>query len=745
MEGSTQEVGVALQRAILKATSLDHEYVTIEHLTYCLLEAPSVEAVCQENGIAVSNIIADLEVYLADNDRHNLVSATGVKGEPKRTLAVERVFRTAMTGVMFGTQKDITCNDLLISILGEEKSPASFFCSINGLTVDTFKEQLEKSQGSKEAEELLKEFTINLNEEALKSRIDPLIGRVDEVSQVVHILARRKKNNPILLGEAGVGKTAIAEGLAKLIVEGKVPKKLEGKTIYSLQIGSLLAGTRYRGDFEERVKGILATLEADPDAILFIDEIHMIMGAGAAGQGNVDAANLLKPVLSRGRMLTIGATTPDEYANTFEKDRALARRFAKVKIGPTDIESTKKIVLGLKEQYEEFHGVTFNDDMLEKSVDLTDRYVKALNFPDKALDVMDAAGAAVALREEKTVVMDDIVSVISKMSNIGTDVIDVESSDSYATLVDRIKQKVFGQNSAIEEISDALIVSKSGLREPEKPIGSFLFVGPTGVGKTEVAKVLANELQTKLNRFNMAEYMEKHTVSKLIGAPPGYVGHAEGKMGNGLLLTAVEEDPNCVLLLDEIEKAHPDVLQILLQVMDEGRVTGSTGKEIDFSNVILLMTSNLGAADAERKLIGFTGGTNEAAVDKAMSTFFAPEFRNRLDVIVKFDKLGEAQMLMIVDKLVRETNELLKLNNSDINLSATPAARTQLVEDGFDDQMGARPLKRLFENEVKKPLSRKILFDNLTACKVQIDFVNDEFVFNVLEETKIQPKVETVE
>jgi len=453
------------------------------------------------------------------------------------------------------------------------------------------------------------------------------------------------------------------------------------------------------------------------------------MGAGSAGGSSVDIANMIKPVLGKGKLLTIGATTPDEFANSFEKDRALMRRFARLEIKETDIESTKEILRGLNDYYQDFHKITYTNEILEKAVDLCDRYIKNKHFPDKALDVIDAAGAAVKLRGDKDVLLSDIVKVISKISNIGQDVVDTESKDGYRTLDTRIKSKVFGQEEAVDKIVESIIVSKSGLREKNKPIGSFLFVGPTGVGKTETAKQLAKELDSKLVKFDMSEYMERHSVSKLIGAPPGYVGHAEGKMGQGQLLAEVEENPNCVLLLDEVEKAAPEVLQVLLQVMDDGKLTGATGKVVDFSNVILLMTSNLGAADAESKKIGFGDQTKSSAVSKAVEKFFSPEFRNRLDAVVKFNKLSQDLMLLIVDKLITETNNLLVENESSISITLTDKARLQLAEEGFEPTMGARPLKRTFEDKVKKPLSKKIVFENLQDVKIEIDYNDNVFEF----------------
>ena len=718
-----------VKNALDYAQRLEHEYVSLEHITLCLLEDREINNIATTLNVDVDRLKSDLTNFLQDHEFNNLKSHNGYKGAPKKTQAIERVFQRGMAQILFGGREIMTPLDLLLSILGEDECFARYFCEQNGLTAESVSATAKREAAAEVNTELLEEFTVNLNEEAKKYKIDPLIGRHTEVDDLVHILARRKKNNCVLVGEPGTGKTAIAEGFAKRIVDGEVPESLKNKVVYSMDLGGMLAGTKYRGDFVERIKGLLKVLEADPNAILFIDEIHMIMGAGSTGSGNVDAANLLKPVLGRGRLLTIGATTPDEWADTIEKDRAMSRRFAKLDVAETDVEATKEIVLGLKHYYEDFHGVSYADSLLEKSVELTDRYVKTKHFPDKALDVIDAAGAKVKLRAEKQVQMKDIVNVISKISKIGEDVIDVESTSAYVNMEDRIKNTVFGQDDAIEKIVEAILVSKSGLREPNKPIGSFLFVGPTGTGKTETARALSDQLQAKLVKFDMSEYHEKHSVSKLIGAPPGYVGHGEGKMGQGQLLAAVEETPNCVLLLDEVEKAAPEVLQVLLQVMDDGKLTGAGGKQVDFSNVILLMTSNLGAADAEKRKIGFGDGARSGDVNRAVEQFFAPEFRNRLDAIVQFNKLQPDQMLLIVGKLIKDTNKLLSDNDSTITLAITDVARQQLASDGYEPAMGARPLKRVFENEIKKPLSRKILFDKLSDIQITVDYTGDQYVF----------------
>ena len=710
-----------IECAIEYAENRQHEYVTVEHLMLCLLENEEiieiVDNITSDREVAIN----DLKNYLDDKDFNGLVGETPWDGKPKKTTSVERVMQRAFAQVIFSARDQINPVDIFVSILSEDKSHAQYFCELNGINrlavVEYITKHITTAQSLKEAEE----FLINLNERAAQSEIDPLIGRQDEVEDVVHILARRKKNNPLLIGEPGVGKTAIAEGLALKIVEGQVPNALKEKIVYSLDVGGLLAGTRYRGDFEERIKVVLDSLEKNKNVILFIDEIHMIMGAGSAGGSSVDIANLMKPILGRGKLLTMGATTSDEYSTHFEKDRALMRRFQRVEVEPTDVETTTEIVKGLQPYFEEFHQVSYQVDLLEKSVDLADRYIKNKYFPDKAVDVMDAAGAKTKLRGEQTVLMDDVLSVISKMSNIGKDVIDIDSTEGYKSLDKRIKTKVFGQDDAVDQIVEAILVSKSGLREPNKPIGSFLLLGPTGTGKTETAKQLAEQLESKLIRFDMSEYQERHSVSKLIGAPPGYVGHAEGKMGQGQLLTSVEDNPNCVLLLDEVEKAAPEVLQVLLQVMDDGRLTGATGKTTDFTNVVLLMTSNLGASDAEKLKIGFGKNIKENVDVKAVQSFFTPEFRNRIDAVIKFNKLSTEVIQKIVKRLEDEINEQLKDKNIVINLDQDTV--DYFVENGYEPTMGARPLKRLFEGDLKKPLSKKILFEDLRNVTVNVKIV----------------------
>ena len=717
-----------IKESVSKAVALDHEYMTVEHICMSLLESKLIKKALKDLPVDLDKIITDLNNYLNNSDFNGLVNQNGSKGNPKKTNAVERVVQRAMAQVIFQGRDEIAPLDILVSVLSEDESVAKYYCEVNGLDRNVIVEHLDKKYKASKSAELIEEYTTNLNTEAKENKIDPLIGRVQEVDDLVHILARRKKNNVCIVGEPGVGKTAIAEGLAKRIVDAEVPPMLRNKVVYSLSVGDLLAGTKYRGDFEERLKMVLEVLSDNPNTILFIDEIHMIMGAGSAGGSSVDVANMIKPVLGKGKLLTIGATTPDEFANSFEKDRALMRRFARLDIEETSIEDTKTILKGLQKYYEEFHVVNYTEELLEKVVDLTDRYIKNKYFPDKALDVVDAAGARVKLAGRKDVELNDVVNIVAKISKVNADLVDIEKKDGYQTLDSKIKTVVYGQDEAVDRIVESILVAKAGLREKNKPIGSFLFVGPTGTGKTETARALATHMDAKLLKFDMSEYQERHSVAKLIGAPPGYVGHAEGKMGQGQLLAEVEENPNCVLLLDEVEKAAPEVLQVLLQVMDDGKLTGATGKVVDFTNVVLLMTSNLGAADAETLKIGFGDQTKQKAVEKAVEKFFTPEFRNRIDSIVKFNKLDKDLMLLIVDRLVKETNDLLQENESFNTIKLTDVARTQLAEDGYEPTMGARPLKRVFEDSIKKQLSRKILFEDLQNTVITIDYNGSDYV-----------------
>tara|TARA_Y100001937_G_scaffold128583_1_gene206011 strand:- start:666 stop:2843 length:2178 start_codon:yes stop_codon:yes gene_type:complete len=716
-----------LAKSIKNAVEYGHEYVTIEHIALVILEEKEIVDIFEKLELDISLAIKDLENYLNDNEYNNLKHPSGSTGDPKKTVAVERVFQRAFAQSIFNGRENVTAIDVLVSISNENNSHASYFLSINGLDRQRLIDHLSSDSVHGDFSDV--DYLKNLNVEVGNNTIDPLIGRAEEVSDVVEILARRKKNNCCLVGEPGVGKTAIAEGIAYKIVHKDVPKILLDKTVYQLDIGTMLAGTKYRGDFEERLKGVLEQVENDPTAILFIDEIHMIMGAGSAGSSNVDAANMLKPLLGKGKLLCVGATTPDEWASNFEKDRALMRRFQRLDVLEPSLKDTIAICLGLQSHYEDFHKVKYTKDLINKSVELCDRYIKNKLFPDKALDVIDAAGAVTKIAQRTDVTMETILQQVSKIAKIKTDVIDIHDTKGFKNLDTEIKSKVFGQDEAVDKLVESILVSKAGLREPNKPIGSFLFVGPTGVGKTETAKQLADSMDVKLIRFDMSEYMERHSVSKLIGAPPGYVGHAEGEMGQGMMLAEVDKNPNCILLLDEVEKAAPEVLQVLLQVMDDGRLTGATGKTVDFTNVILLMTSNLGAAKLDTAKIGFGEKTHADADIKATKQFFTPEFRNRIDAFIRFNKLGKPEIRSIVKRTVKDTNQLLKSNDSKVKIKLTTAATKYFVEQGYDPLMGARPLKRLFEEKIKKPLSKKILFDEAHAEVITIDIVDDEVIF----------------
>ncbi len=572
----------------------------------------------------------------------------------------------------------------------------------------------------------LKAYTLNLNEEAKANRIDPLVGRQKEVDRIIHILARRKKNNPLLVGDAGVGKTAIVEGLARKIVEGDVPPALKNSTIYSLDMGALMAGTRYRGDFEERVKQVMQALQKIEGAIVFIDEIHTIVGAGATSGGTMDASNLLKPALASGRLRCIGSTTFEEFRSHFEKDRALSRRFQRVEVNEPSVEDTIAILKGLQKQYEEFHGVTYTEAAILAAANLSSKYLHDRRLPDKAIDLLDEAGAGAKLNGKATVDVVEVETVLARMAQIPPREVSSDDKESLRNLEGDLRKVVFGQDAAIGALVSAMKLARAGLRSPEKPIGSFLFTGPTGVGKTEVAKQLAKTLGIQLVRFDMSEYMERHTVSRLIGAPPGYVGFDQG----GLLTDAIAKTPHAVLLLDEIEKAHPDVFNVLLQVMDHGKLTDNNGKTTDFRHVILLMTSNVGARDLARRAVGFGAGRSEGDAEREFKRMFSPEFRNRLDARIEFNALTAEVMGHIVDKFLRELDG--QLVSKHVSMDVTDAAREYLAEKGYEPDFGARPLARIIQEEVKRPLGEELLFGKLEKgghVIVDLDLPSKKLVF----------------
>ncbi|TQM10671.1 ATP-dependent Clp protease ATP-binding subunit ClpA [Pseudoxanthomonas sp. 3HH-4] len=729
-----------------RAREARHEFMTVEHLLLALLENPSAQAVLKATGADANRLRADLEQAI-EASVSRLAEDDGRDTQP--TLGFQRVLQRAVYHVQSSGKKEVTGANVLVAIFGEKDSHAVYFLNqqdvtrldiVNYLSHGIAK-QGEDNEGTGQPEgegkaeagegegkgDALTEFASNLNDMARQGRIDPLVGRGDEIERTIQVLCRRRKNNPLYVGEAGVGKTALAEGLAKRIVEGEVPEVLLDAVIYSLDLGALVAGTKYRGDFEKRLKGVLASIKKIPGAILFVDEIHTIIGAGSASGGTMDASNLIKPALASGELRCIGSTTFQEYRGIFEKDRALARRFQKIDIVEPTVGETYEILQGLKPKYEAHHGVTYADDALQAAVDLSVKHIGDRLLPDKAIDVIDEAGARQRLLPMETrkelIDVEEIETIVAKMARIPAKQVSSSDKDVLQHLERNLKMVIFGQDPAIETLASSIKLARSGLANPEKPIGNFLFAGPTGVGKTEVTKQLALQLGIELVRFDMSEYMEPHSVSRLIGAPPGYVGFDQG----GLLTEKIVKTPHCVLLLDEVEKAHPDIFNILLQVMDRGVLTDTNGREANFKNVILVMTTNAGAAQASRRTIGFMQQDHSTDAMEVIRRSFTPEFRNRLDAIVQFQGLGFEHILRVVDKFVIELEMLLQ--EKHVSLSATPAARDWLAQHGFDPLMGARPMARLIQDKVKRPLADELLFGKLVeGGRVSIDVRDGELV-----------------
>ena len=727
----TPEVEIAMSLAANVAAKKRHEYITLEHLLYALLFDELTAGVVRHAGGDISTLKKRLESYLNEQIE---VLPEDVEGHPAPSLGVQRALRRAIMHVqgahVQGAAKDaVTGANVLVAMFAEPDSFAAALLEDSGVTrldvvaylshgtskIDPSGDKASTADGGQApSNDPLRAYCSNLNEVAKANKIDPLIGRETEVARVVQVLARRRKNNPLLVGDAGVGKTAIAEGLARKIVNGEVPKLLQTATIYALDMGSLLAGTRYRGDFEERLKAVVKALEAIDGAILFIDEIHTIIGAGATSGGSMDASNLLKPALASGRLRCIGSTTFQEYRQHMERDRALARRFQRVEVNEPSVEDAIQIVTGLKPQYEEFHKVRYSDGAIKAAVELSARYLHDRKLPDKAIDVIDETGANTRLATEDGVTgeVDEaaVERVIAKMAQIPPKEVSSNDRDRLKSLETELNASVFGQGEAVKQLASAVRLSRAGLRAAEKPIGSFLLTGPTGVGKTEAAKVLAKVLGIAFVRIDMSEYMERHAVSRLIGAPPGYVGFDQG----GLLTDAIAKTPHAVLLLDEIEKAHPDVFNILLQVMDHGKLTDNNGKATDFRHVILLMTSNIGARDIARRPLGFgdeAGNRDNPHVERDYKQMFSPEFRNRLDAKIQFSALSPEVMRSIVGKFVDELRSQVAARNATI--AVTDAASQYLAEKGYEPDFGARPLARLIQEEVKRPLSEELLFGAL--------------------------------
>ena len=731
-----------------RAREARHEFMTVEHLLLALLDNASALAVLKACGGDAPRLRNDLEQAI-EASVSRLAEDDGRDTQP--TLGFQRVLQRAVYHVQSSGKKEVTGANVLVAIFGEKDSHAVYFLTqqdvtrldvVNYLSHGIAKQGEDNEAGSpaegegkpsgegSEGEgkgDALAEFASNLNEMARNGKIDPLVGRADEIERTIQVLCRRRKNNPLYVGEAGVGKTALAEGLAKRIVEGEVPEVLLDATIYSLDLGALVAGTKYRGDFEKRLKGVLSSIKKLPGAILFIDEIHTIIGAGSASGGTMDASNLIKPALASGELRCIGSTTFQEYRGIFEKDRALARRFQKIDVVEPTIGETFEILQGLKPKYEAHHGVTYADDALQAAVDLSVKHIGDRLLPDKAIDVIDEAGARQRLlpadARKELIDVEEIETIVAKMARIPAKQVSSSDKDVLQHLERNLKMVIFGQDPAIETLASAIKLARSGLGNPDKPIGNFLFAGPTGVGKTEVTKQLALQLGIELVRFDMSEYMESHSVSRLIGAPPGYVGFDQG----GLLTEKIVKTPHCVLLLDEVEKAHPDIFNILLQVMDRGVLTDTNGREANFKNVIVVMTTNAGAAQAARRTIGFTQQDHSTDAMEVIRKSFTPEFRNRLDAVVQFQGLGFDHILRVVDKFLIELEMLLQ--EKHVSVSSTPAARDWLAKHGFDPLMGARPMARIIQDKIKRPLADELLFGKLVGGgRVSIDVKDDDLV-----------------
>jgi ATP-dependent Clp protease ATP-binding subunit ClpA len=728
----------ALHRALAIAGERHHEYATLEHLLLALIDDQDAAAVMRACNVDVELLRRNLVEYV-DTELANLV-ADG-RQDSKPTAGFQRVIQRAVIHVQSSGRDEVTGANVLVAIFAERESHAAYFLQEQDMTrydaVNYISHGIAKRPGltegrtprgseeesserptSDEAEtrakkkgDALEAYCVNLNKKAKDGKIDPLIGREAEVQRTIQVLCRRQKNNPLLVGDPGVGKTAIAEGLARKIVRGEVPEVLKDATVFALDMGTLLAGTRYRGDFEERLKQVMKEIEAHPNAIMFIDEIHTVIGAGATSGGAMDASNLLKPALAQGTLRCIGSTTYKEYRQYFEKDRALVRRFQKIDVNEPTVPDAIEIVKGLKPYFEEFHKLRYTNEAVKAAVELSARYINDRKLPDKAIDVIDETGASQMLlpenRRKKTIGIKEIEATIATMARIPPKTVSKDDAEVLANLQDTLKRVVYGQDKAIESLTSAIKLARAGLRDPEKPIGAYLFAGPTGVGKTEVAKQLALSLGVELLRFDMSEYMERHTVSRLIGAPPGYVGFDQG----GLLTDGIDQHPHCVLLLDEIEKAHPDLFNILLQIMDHGKLTDHNGKQVDFRNVVIIMTTNAGAADMARPAYGFTRTKREGDDTEAVNKLFAPEFRNRLDAIISFGHLPKEVVQKVVDKFVLQLEAQLADRNVTIEL--TDEAREWLTEHGYDEAMGARPMARLIQMTIKTPLADDVLFGRL--------------------------------
>jgi len=747
-----QELELSLNMAFARAREHRHEFMTVEHLLLALLSNPSAREALEACSVDIVTLLQELEAFIEQTTPVLPVSEEERDTQP--TLSFQRVLQRAVFHVQSSGRSEVAGANVLVAIFSEQESQAAYLLRkhevsrldvVNFISHGTRKDEPGASPGAENpvneeqagGEERMENFTTNLNQLARVGGIDPLIGRDKELERAIQVLCRRRKNNPLLVGESGVGKTAIAEGLAWRIVQGDVPEVIKDCTIYSLDIGSLLAGTKYRGDFEKRFKALLKQLEQDTSSILFIDEIHTIIGAGAASGGQVDAANLIKPLLSSGKIRVMGSTTYQEFSNIFEKDRALARRFQKIDITEPTVEETVQILNGLKPKYEAHHDVRYTAKAVRAAVELAVKYINDRHLPDKAIDVIDEAGARARLmpvsKRKKTVNVADIETVVARIARIPEKSVSASDRDTLKTLGDRLKMLVFGQDNAIEVLTEAIKMSRAGLGQDRKPVGSFLFAGPTGVGKTEVTVQLARALGIELLRFDMSEYMERHTVSRLIGAPPGYVGFDQG----GLLTDAVIKHPHAVVLLDEIEKAHPDVFNLLLQVMDNGMLTDNNGRKADFRNVVLVMTTNAGVRETERKSIGLIQQDNSTDAMEEIKKIFTPEFRNRLDNVIWFKHLDRVVIHQVVDKFIVELQA--QLDAKGVSLEVSDEARDWLADKGYDKAMGARPMARAVQENLKKPLANELLFGSLVdggSVSVALDKEKNQLTYHFLSAEK---------
>ncbi|HII3082235.1 TPA: ATP-dependent Clp protease ATP-binding subunit ClpA [Enterobacter hormaechei subsp. steigerwaltii] len=753
-----QELELSLNMAFARAREHRHEFMTVEHLLLALLSNPSAREALEACSVDLVALRQELEAFIEQTTP--VLPASVEERDTQPTLSFQRVLQRAVFHVQSSGRSEVTGANVLVAIFSEQESQAAYLLRkhevsrldvVNFISHGTRKDepnqasdpsgQINSNEEQAGGEDRMENFTTNLNQLARVGGIDPLIGRDKELERAIQVLCRRRKNNPLLVGESGVGKTAIAEGLAWRIVQGDVPEVIADCTIYSLDIGSLLAGTKYRGDFEKRFKALLKQLEQDTNSILFIDEIHTIIGAGAASGGQVDAANLIKPLLSSGKIRVMGSTTYQEFSNIFEKDRALARRFQKIDVTEPSVDETVQIINGLKTKYEAHHDVRYTAKAVRAAVELAVKYINDRHLPDKAIDVIDEAGARARLmpasKRKKTVNVADIESVVARIARIPEKSVSQSDRDTLRTLGNRLKMLVFGQDKAIEALTEAIKMARAGLGHDHKPVGSFLFAGPTGVGKTEVTVQLSKALGIELLRFDMSEYMERHTVSRLIGAPPGYVGFDQG----GLLTDAVIKHPHAVLLLDEIEKAHPDVFNILLQVMDNGTLTDNNGRKADFRNVVLVMTTNAGVRETERKSIGLIHQDNSTDAMEEIKKIFTPEFRNRLDNIIWFDHLSTEVIHQVVDKFIVELQ--VQLDQKGVSLEVSQEARNWLAEKGYDRAMGARPMARVIQDNLKKPLANELLFGSLVdggQVTVGLDQAKNELTYDFQSAAKHKPE-----